>query len=712
MWFIISFCISIIILVMTVFYTLTHPKKRLLSLTVGTYAMLFVLLFPLGIIDGIEELIRNIFLTLVEAAKVFGLNSSFATDIDLFNTSGHFAWIYSFWLSLLYVMAPLLTASFLLTISHRTRNWVKWKFNLKKEVWIISEPSDKALLLAGSVLKKEKENVCIVFCDPSGKRTDQIADIGAISAAKKIDELDEAYFGRKPATLFFITNNDERNLEDLLNFVRKKKNDLKKQILIYCFVSSPAGGFILNAIAQKEKYIKFRRIAENKAVVYQELLKVAEEVKEIKSIKTLKEEFIIPAKKEEIKETEATKLEVRQEQSVYEGISTPQGKNAENEESDKKVSGEPLHILIVGCGWIGSEMLKALLWCFVRYDLVIDVIDKEDVGKAFFRSCPGLLSEHDILKERYSTGYEIRFHNNKDIRTFDISKDIDNAADIDFAFVALGNDIVNLECAVYLREAFRRLHRKKGISDEDIRLQQPKMHVVINDPGNNNLDLRDHETSLAIRPFIQGQEYYTAKTLLDCDLEKDALLYHLCWDLIGMEDKKKGISEEKDQSTIKKKFRMFRISINAWRIDRTIRKILSKKDNDDNTKNRQKKHTKHAEWRKLILKKTMIADFYESDYNSWSSRARAVFDSCEKTNGYKKLDPEIEHKRWILYMLTEGYEYGEKKDYAAKLHNDIRAEDSNDKDLRHSELIDKYKNKRRSKSLFSKIFRFLKPNVS
>ena len=87
-----------------------------------------------------------------------------------------------------------------------------------------------------------------------------------------------------------------------------------------------------------------------------------------------------------------------------------------------------------------------------------------------------------------------------------------------------------------------------------------------------------------------------------------------------------------------------------------------------------------------MLRNDLISDFYKLDYDAWSSRARAVFDQCDKPFEHSAA---IEHKRWVMYMLTEGYQYGQKTDHVAKLHRDIgrKIDELDERDVKYQELL-------------------------
>ena len=72
-----------------------------------------------------------------------------------------------------------------------------------------------------------------------------------------------------------------------------------------------------------------------------------------------------------------------------------------------------------------------------------------------------------------------------------------------------------------------------------------------------------------------------------------------------------------------------------------------------------------------------LKDFYKYDYKARSSRAKAVFAELHK-NDQTDEQPLIEHIRWHLFMLSEGYQYDPltavpevTKLHIAKLHSDM-----------------------------------------
>lgn len=594
-----AFAISILILVITIWYAVKHSKKnRIGALTLGTYIMLFVMIFPFGLQHLRWEFIQHTIISIVKTAQVVGLNRELETGIESYGLPACFVFAYTLWLTILYLLAPLLTAGFILNFSRRIRCWFRWRLNRKKEVWIFAEPSEKALMFAESVLQKDsKEDVCVVFCDAEGEYYDRIVEINAIAVLKNIEELDRDYLTRKPVTLLFMSDDEQHNLEQTVRFARRRKSDITRPTLLYCFNSRPEAGLLLNTMStQDNNKLCLCRISENRALVYQELLQIGADLREI-----------------------------------------PEG--------------ETIHFLIVGFGWIGTEILKALLWFCVRHKLVIDVIDSRSVKDRFYQSCPGLLSEEDARN-----GFEINFIENEDINAFDISH-IKGAADIRYAYVSLGNDIANIECSVYLRQAFRRLHILRGDSLD----KMPEIHTVISTLEEENTKLIDHRQEYDIRPLIMG----ITKTLLDYELEKQALLDHLAWEYYYLKKDDDPKNKEKNE---KKKNR-----------------IISFVKNDLQNGNISIKN--HAMWRNLVLANDFVSNFYEGDYSSSSSRARAVFERCFEH------DPSAEHSRWIVYMLTEGYQYGRKTDHLAKLHSEIRLQtegkrkSDDERDLEYQEVL-------------------------
>ena len=643
--------------------------------------------------------LRYVSYMLVSAMKLFTLDGDYSEGIVPLGRSaaGSLPWFYSGLFSLLYVLAPLLGLGILASFSQKLTAHVRWVFSFGKETWFFSTPSPKALMLAKDVLAKEpprrhkpkiegsrlsegekaklrkereleerqeeaekaerarrrRDRIRVVFCSVKEDDYAAVNEIGAIPLEQSIGKLSRRYLNRRFSSVLFMSDDEARNMDDTLEFIRMHPEEKGKPILVYTFTTRPEADLLLNAASIGPR-IKCRRIAENRALVYQELL---------------------------------------QDDDLLTGVDINQG----------------LHLVVFGCGWVGEELVKALLWNTVReirdehgnishVDLKvaekwrgpgkellpvrrvpvwIDIVDTREVRDEFFQKYPGLRPyEHTEPYQPYGSAEEaslasllgpsIRFIENANIRTLDLAQ-LGDPLGISHIFMALGKESDNLECALRLRQVIRALRvtdcrspekrlkaqwwEKDERGRDEIResaLSLPHIHIVMDDPANAKLDFRDRKNKpFGIKPF-GGKGYYTVETLLNYRLERRALLEHLGWDLRGVEDTMMNAGETREKREAARE--------SCARIIAFIRNELKKPGPNDMRKPSDALHWSeeefsYSDWR-AVLSSDLTKGFYQYDYNSASSRARAAFDLCRKELAH---DNEIEHVRWNLFMLTEGY---------------------------------------------------------
>ena len=593
---------------------------RLLTLSAGLFAALLVMIFPFWWDGSWPDVFLEAILSPVRALQIFSLNLDFAAEVKAFDTHEGFAWAYSYVLALLYLVAPLMLAGYALTYSRRAYAWFKWITSRGTDTWFFSEPSDKALQLAEDMLKHKDsygKGVVAVFCGVDEARHERVTSIGAIAMSKGLDELRSSYFRKRYSSILFMGDSEETNMEETLVFIErlkreqqknenqkdeqqknenqtgenqkdKKQKDDKKdtKYLLYTFTSRPEADLLLNGKQDRDSNFICRIVRENLAIVYREI--------------------------------ELTRL-------------------IEENAGDT-------HILVVGCGWIGMEMLKAILWSCTRqgHRLYLTAVDKQKVRERFEHDCPALSNE-------------VTFIDNEDIDTFDISR-LSDALEISHIYIALGNDEKNLACAIRMREAFRRAHKLNGESEPE----GLAIHVELKDPLHQRIDFADrNKTPYRFTPIAydpgKPASYYSYAVMLNPNLEVRALAEHFVYLL------KQGEFTED-----------------------VIHDLAFDKKGTSYDWNKKG----YSVWRKKLLKNNrikLVESFYMEDYNAASSRAKAVYiercegDKVEYVPDDKQLNPNdrmkrglaIEHERWKRYMMTLGYQYGFETDHMAKLHKDI-----------------------------------------
>jgi hypothetical protein len=195
--------------------------------------------------------------------------------------------------------------------------------------------------------------------------------------------------------------------------------------------------------------------------------------------------------------------------------------------------------------------------------------------------------------------------------------------DVSYIFISLGSDELNAETAIKLRSS---LSRTK---------QNPVIHAVVREPEKNK--------SLAALKTFEGESYEI--------------------DFIG------------DLDTVFSYETIF---------SSKLEDEAFKRHRQHNAKEREKKAAENIGGEgdeKAALAKQEAA-FWAHEYNYKSSMASVIHREMRKHCGIPGAgkEPEsrtiderdacrrIEHRRWMAYMHTEGWDYGEKKDSIAKRH--------------------------------------------
>ena len=177
--------------------------------------------------------------------------------------------------------------------------------------------------------------------------------------------------------------------------------------------------------------------------------------------------------------------------------------------NDKKIN-----TLIVGCGAIGYEFLKATTWCgqMVDYELNINVIDinANKIKDELELKCPELINN-----------YNINFYNN-DIRhnsTFNLINE--KLKDTNYIIINLGDDKLNLNTAINLRRQFLRIGKVPVINlsiKDKYKLEQ--IQILKNEKGNE----------YNLYPYGDLEELYNIDTIINKNIEELAMKVHLAYD--------------------------------------------------------------------------------------------------------------------------------------------------------------------------------------
>ncbi len=421
----------------------------------------------------------------------------FVVDADLPETIAGIAasqkWLriaYSGLLSVYFVLAPILTFSFVLSFFKNLSAYTQYFTHYKSDVFIFSELNEKSLALARSLSKNTAKHRFFVFTDvftneddKSYELVEQALELGAVCFKKDINSIDFSFHGKNSELNFFtIGENHDDNVSHALKLITKFKS--RDNTHLYVFSTEVEAEMLLAAAFHKqddtERRIKVRRVNEVQSLVFRTLFEQGFE-------------------------------------KIFESaIDTDKGY--------KEIS-----VMLTGMGLHGTEMAKALSWfCQMDgYQLEINAFDMAPNADSVFAStCPGLMDpqlngHYDIDGEQRC---KITVHNNLDVKSSEFDSAVAALPPVSYVFVALGDDGLNIETAVKLRSLFK----KMGI--------KPVIQAVVYD--SDKCHALDGITNFKGQPFDIDfigdlETSYSEDVILDSDVEDLALERHLKW---GEED--------------------------------------------------------------------------------------------------------------------------------------------------------------------------------
>lgn len=383
--------------------------------------------------------------------------------------------------SAVYLTAPLLTFSAVLSFFKNLSAFWVFTFHLFSETFIFSELNERSLCLAAS-LKESHPKCLIVFTDvyensseEFGEQTEAAKKLGAACFKTDIAMLRTRLHQRtNRVTLFLIGNDEDENIHQAMQLVHAYGR--QKNMALYLFASGAESELLFQNLPGDG--MKLRRINPFHALV---------------------------------------------NRTLYEdGCALFQSAVPESD-GERQISA-----LVFGLGQYGTEMLKGLSWYgqMAGYHLKLTAFDRRpDTLDRFAVQCPELISPPlPAGKMLDRDEYDISIHSGVEFSSRQCLELLERMERITYIFVSLGNDTQNIAAAVKLREICERL----GF--------HPYIQAVVYDSCKADA-LRAASSRNGVRYDIHFagdlRSFYSEQNILDSHLERDALLRHLQW---GSED--------------------------------------------------------------------------------------------------------------------------------------------------------------------------------
>lgn len=533
---IVSFLTGLYFLIRAVYvYKNGKREKRILSAiqvyTIGVFAAVLAVFIPIYYTSydfgDAYSFLMPLLIAIHNSLRIFILDGDFDIIVNsLSDQNVALRVCFSLYSAFLYVIAPVLTFSNVLSLFKNLKEEIRYRLIGRKNLYIMSELNNKSIALAKSICNCKK-SVLVVFTDVFEQNEEddyelltQARDINAICLKKDISHLDVAS-KKGEVELFLIGNDESENVSQAVAITTElNKKNSKHNVKVFVFSTKPSAAYIIDSIK------------------YDNLLQHAAENDYNENCFKLR------------------RIDERQ-QLIWNTV--PQMKLFDIANRNDKT----LSVLIVGLGSYGMEFFKTLLWyCqFEGYKLQINIVDKsgkctEEKGyieSLIKRSCPELLKTNkcDTIGDAH---YDIQIFSGVDALTADIDELLlsggntsDKASIADrlratnLAFVSLGDDDVNIEVSIHLRGLFDRMNGV--IAKESINWEQEavdiysvvyddrKSSILYSECSDNNCNLlRNYKNIPYHIHFIGGMSMqFDYQNIYDAELERCAYQHHAGW---------------------------------------------------------------------------------------------------------------------------------------------------------------------------------------
>ena len=567
---------------------------------------------------------RPLLIAFHNTIRIFILDGDFEIIVDSLRDQSIFLRIpFSVHAAVLYVFAPALTFTNVLSLFKNAKHELRFKMCKAEKLYIMSELNKKSIALAKSIYEK-REKAVIVFADVFVQNEEddyefltQAREIKAICLKNDIAHLD--FISKKgDVELFLIGKDEAENVTQAVKITTElNKKNTKQNVKIFVFSSKPSAAYIIDSIkydnlleyAEKEGYgencFRIRRIDERQQLMWNTIPKM----------------------------------------NLFDIANR----------HDKTLS-----VLIVGFGNYGMEFFKMLTWyCqFEGYKLQVNILDKKErsIDTLIDRYCPEFLKNNS--DKVYPAQYDIRAFSCVDVLSSGIHDLILNDKTgrlkaTNLVFVSLGDDDLNIEVSIYLRSLFDRINnvianKKMGWNDEAVEIysvvyDDNKSSILYSEEKQNETSqiLKNHkEVPYHIHFIGDMSSQFSYDNIYNAELEKAAFNHHIGWVDIEAKIYDEWLSEGKLD-----KIQEHGMSPQKPPTDEWMR--------DERTKYEKYEYFRRSSMAKEIYQRGVKANTTLAELTACTKGGDKQTCDCENCGRRKR----SEHLRWNAYTASLGFEY-------------------------------------------------------
>lgn len=464
---------------------------------IGFFISATILFFPIYYCDyfnnelGAAKLIKSVLLSIHNTMRLFILDGDFEIIKSSINSSVLGVGLekaYSIYAAIIFVMAPVLTAGFVLSFFKNVASFLKYFFKWRSDIYVMSELNERSIALTEDILVNNKNNrrSIVLFADVFEKEeeecfelVEQAKRLGAICFRKDITEigLKPSWFGIK-RKFYFVGDDEDENVKQALIMIsrcRNKKRYNTPNTQFYVLSNSIESEALLNSTDNGN--MKVRRVRQARSLA----------------------------------------LDILRNHSIF---------NTKLVKDGKKL----ISIVIIGLGNYGVELLKTICWCgqMDGYILQLHIFDKDVNLEVKIKSfAPELISfnHKQIEGEPY---YDIYFHDNINVEDSAFLSKLSSIKEISTVYVALGDDELNIETAMRMRMQF-------GRDEIDFKRIMPEIYAIVYS-SIKNATFKQNGGLKSIKDIDYGIHFigsmkkrYALSFIEQEELETEGLKYHLLW---------------------------------------------------------------------------------------------------------------------------------------------------------------------------------------
>ncbi len=385
------------------------------------------------------KLIKTLLADLQNVIRIFAADESYADVMEAVAGLGISDFVYHFYSMIgvvLYLLAPILTFGFILSLFKNIHAYAKYYFSFCKEVHVFSELNERSLALASSIVesadaqKKKhfwnfKRKPLVIFADILDKNEEEhldlVADAKEIEALLFRQDISAIHLNRSRKNMsFYLISDDENEKIAHMEHIIKRYHAVPNTKL-YIFSDEEESKCFIDSYPDKYKenmLLEVIRVNDIRSLIYHNL--------DINGIRLFEKATLTHA------------------------------------HGDPDTPEREIHAVIVGFGKYGSELTKALLWYsqLPGYRVKMTVFDENDKTKDRFQAmCPEIEMKDKPYTVKNDMRYEIRFENCT-VGTesfYDKLAKINLESPITYVFVCLGKDNLNIAISMGIRNRLAKL---------------------------------------------------------------------------------------------------------------------------------------------------------------------------------------------------------------------------------------------------------------